>query len=98
MSERPDALGASGVTADAPRLVLLRHGQSEWNAKSVFTGWADPDLTEAGKRDAVRAGHVLGAQGRLSGPVGLVEPRYTLVLAAGAGMTVALAVSRQAPL
>jgi bisphosphoglycerate-dependent phosphoglycerate mutase len=43
-------------------LVLLRHGQSEWNAKNVFTGWANPDLTEAGERDAVRAGHLLGEQ------------------------------------
>jgi 2,3-bisphosphoglycerate-dependent phosphoglycerate mutase len=40
----------------------LRHGQSGWNARNVFTGWADPDLTEAGKRDAVRtAGSALAA-------------------------------------
>jgi 2,3-bisphosphoglycerate-dependent phosphoglycerate mutase len=45
--------------------VLLRHGQSEWNAKNVFTGWANPDLTEAGERDAVRAGDLLGAYGLL---------------------------------
>ncbi len=45
----------------AARLVLLRHGQSEWNAKNRFTGWANPDLTEAGERDAVRAGRLLGA-------------------------------------
>jgi 2,3-bisphosphoglycerate-dependent phosphoglycerate mutase len=45
----------------AARLVLLRHGQSEWNAKNLFTGWANPDLTEAGERDAVRAGRLLGA-------------------------------------
>jgi 2,3-bisphosphoglycerate-dependent phosphoglycerate mutase len=47
------------------RLVLLRHGESEWNAKNLFTGWANPDLTEAGEGDAVRAGHLLGAHGLL---------------------------------
>jgi 2,3-bisphosphoglycerate-dependent phosphoglycerate mutase len=49
----------------AARLVLLRHGQSEWNANNRFTGWANPDLTEAGERDAVRAGRLLGAYGLL---------------------------------
>jgi 2,3-bisphosphoglycerate-dependent phosphoglycerate mutase len=49
----------------SPCLVLLRHGESEWNAKNLFTGWANPDLTEAGERGAVRAGHVLGAHGLL---------------------------------
>src|SRR6516165_4615908 len=44
------------------RLLLLRHGQSEWNEKNLFTGWANPDLTEAGERDAVRAGRLLGAR------------------------------------
>ena len=54
------------TTGDSPgRLVLLRHGESEWNARNVFTGWANPDLTEAGERDAVRAGHLLGAHGLL---------------------------------
>jgi 2,3-bisphosphoglycerate-dependent phosphoglycerate mutase len=54
------------TTSDSPdRLVLLRHGESEWNAKNVFTGWANPDLTKAGERDAVRAGHLLGAHGLL---------------------------------
>ena len=46
---------------EVARLVLLRHGQSEWNANNRFTGWANPDLTEAGERDAVRAGRLLGA-------------------------------------
>jgi 2,3-bisphosphoglycerate-dependent phosphoglycerate mutase len=45
----------------AARLVLLRHGQSEWNAGNRFTGWANPDLTGAGEREAVRAGRLLGA-------------------------------------
>jgi 2,3-bisphosphoglycerate-dependent phosphoglycerate mutase len=45
--------------------VLLRHGESEWNAKNLFTGWANPGLTAAGERDAVRAGHLLAEHGML---------------------------------
>jgi len=45
------------------RLVLMRHGQSEWNAKNVFTGWADPDLTETGEQQAAHAGRLLAAGG-----------------------------------
>ena len=37
-------------------LVLVRHGQSEWNAKNLFTGWKDPGLTEQGREEAVNAG------------------------------------------
>ncbi|CUA93166.1 2,3-bisphosphoglycerate-dependent phosphoglycerate mutase [Pannonibacter indicus] len=37
-------------------LVLVRHGQSEWNLKNLFTGWKDPDLTEQGIREAKAAG------------------------------------------
>src|ERR1700690_262559 len=44
-------------------LVLLRHGQSEWNLKNLFTGWKDPDLTEKGIAEAVDAGRKLKAQG-----------------------------------
>jgi 2,3-bisphosphoglycerate-dependent phosphoglycerate mutase len=40
-------------------LVLLRHGQSEWNAKNLFTGWVDVDLTEQGITEAERAGAML---------------------------------------
>ena len=36
-------------------LVLVRHGQSEWNAKNQFTGWKDPDLTHKGIEEAVNA-------------------------------------------
>ena len=43
------------------RLMLLRHGQSEWNARNLFTGWANPDLTAAGEREAVQAGRLLAA-------------------------------------
>lgn len=40
-------------------LVLLRHGQSEWNAKNLFTGWVDVGLTELGVAEAVRGGELL---------------------------------------
>ena len=44
-------------------LVLVRHGQSEWNAKNLFTGWRDPDLTEKGVEEAVQAGNTLKQAG-----------------------------------
>ena len=44
-------------------LVLVRHGQSEWNLKNLFTGWKDPDLTELGVAEAKDAGRKLKAQG-----------------------------------
>ena len=44
-------------------LVLVRHGQSEWNLKNLFTGWKDPDLTEQGVAEARDAGRKLKAQG-----------------------------------
>ena len=40
-------------------LVLLRHGESEWNAKNLFTGWVDVDLTEKGAGEAQRGGELL---------------------------------------
>ena len=40
-------------------LVLVRHGQSDWNLKNLFTGWKDPDLTEKGQAEAKAAGHRL---------------------------------------
>jgi 2,3-bisphosphoglycerate-dependent phosphoglycerate mutase len=39
-----------------PTLVLLRHGQSEWNLQNLFTGWVDVDLTEQGREEARRGG------------------------------------------
>jgi len=41
------------------KLILLRHGESEWNAKNLFTGWVDVDLSEKGKDEAARAGQLL---------------------------------------
>jgi 2,3-bisphosphoglycerate-dependent phosphoglycerate mutase len=40
-------------------LVLVRHGQSEWNAKNLFTGWKDPGLTLAGEKEASNAGRLI---------------------------------------
>jgi 2,3-bisphosphoglycerate-dependent phosphoglycerate mutase len=40
-------------------LVLIRHGQSEWNKKNLFTGWKDPELTEQGIEEAIQAGNQL---------------------------------------
>jgi len=44
-------------------LVLVRHGQSDWNLKNLFTGWKDPDLTELGVAEAHEAGQKLKARG-----------------------------------
>ena len=44
-------------------LVLVRHGQSEWNLKNLFTGWRDVDLTEQGIAEETSAGAKLKAEG-----------------------------------
>lgn len=46
-------------------LVLLRHGESAWNATNVFTGWIDVGLSERGEKQAQRAGALLAARGYL---------------------------------
>ena len=45
-------------------LILLRHGESEWNALNLFTGWIDVDLNEKGRGEAVRAGELIAAGDR----------------------------------
>jgi len=45
-----------------PTLVLLRHGQSRWNAENLFTGWVDVDLSSEGEREARTAGELLAAE------------------------------------
>ncbi len=45
-----------------PELVLLRHGQSQWNADNLFTGWHDVDLTDLGESEAADAGRLLAAE------------------------------------
>ena len=44
-------------------LVLVRHGQSEWNEKNLFTGWKDPQLTQKGVEEAINAGNELKQAG-----------------------------------
>ena len=44
-------------------LVLVRHGQSEWNLKNLFTGWRDVDLTEKGHEEAMAAGRIMKERG-----------------------------------
>ena len=50
---------------DGYRLVLLRHGESAWNAKNLFTGWVDVDLTAQGEEEAIRGGRLLAERGLL---------------------------------
>src|SRR6476659_4876038 len=52
--------GASMAT-----LVLLRHGESDWNQKNLFTGWVDVDLTAKGEAEARRGGELLVEHGLL---------------------------------
>ncbi|HXL88389.1 MAG TPA: 2,3-bisphosphoglycerate-dependent phosphoglycerate mutase [Streptosporangiaceae bacterium] len=51
------------MSAGPGRLILLRHGQSEWNEKNLFAGWMNPGLTADGERQAVLAGHMLAEHG-----------------------------------
>jgi 2,3-bisphosphoglycerate-dependent phosphoglycerate mutase len=53
------------VTAAPYTLVLLRHGESDWNAKNLFTGWVDVPLTEKGRAEAERGGQLLTEAGLL---------------------------------
>ncbi|WP_121257931.1 phosphoglyceromutase [Nocardioides ferulae] len=46
-------------------LILLRHGESEWNAKNLFTGWVDVDLTDKGRAEAKRGGELMKEAGVL---------------------------------
>lgn len=48
-----------------PTLVLLRHGQSDWNARNLFTGWVDVPLSAAGEAEARRGGELLAGSGLL---------------------------------
>jgi len=46
-------------------LILLRHGESEWNAKNLFTGWVDVELSEKGRAEAKRGGELLKSKNLL---------------------------------
>jgi 2,3-bisphosphoglycerate-dependent phosphoglycerate mutase len=64
-------------------LVLLRHGQSEWNLKNLFTGWKDPNLTDQGVEEARAAGRCLKAHGLIFDRAftsNLIRARRTLQL------------------
>ncbi|MFA7229361.1 MAG: 2,3-bisphosphoglycerate-dependent phosphoglycerate mutase, partial [Melioribacteraceae bacterium] len=45
------------------KVVLLRHGESEWNKLNLFTGWTDVDLSEKGVNEAMQAGALLKNEG-----------------------------------
>jgi 2,3-bisphosphoglycerate-dependent phosphoglycerate mutase len=65
-------------------LVLVRHGQSDWNLKNLFTGWKNPDLSEAGVVEAQEAGRRLKARGLsfdLCFTSALLRAQHTLDLA-----------------
>ncbi len=47
----------------AGKLILCRHGQSDWNLKNLFTGWKDVDLTEKGIQEGIEAGRLLSELG-----------------------------------
>ncbi len=67
-------------------LVLLRHGQSDWNLKNLFTGWRDPDLTPTGVEEAKEAGRRLKAHGvtfDLAFTSALTRAQHTLALTLG---------------
>jgi 2,3-bisphosphoglycerate-dependent phosphoglycerate mutase len=53
------------MTREVGTLVMLRHGESEWNAKNLFTGWVDVDLTAAGEAEARHGGELLTEHGLL---------------------------------
>ena len=64
-------------------LVLVRHGQSDWNLKNLFTGWKDPDLSPKGVDEARAAGRRLSAQGLkfdLAFTSALIRAQHTLTL------------------
>ena len=46
-------------SATLGQLILLRHGESEWNAKNLFTGWVDVRLSAKGEQEAKRGGELL---------------------------------------
>ena len=51
------------MASDTMQLVIVRHGESEWNRLNLFTGWADVDLTDTGREEAAAGGRALAAEG-----------------------------------
>lgn len=66
-------------------LVLVRHGQSDWNLKNLFTGWKDPDLSPKGVEEAKAAGRALKTVGPfdVAFTSALTRARHTLTLILG---------------
>ena len=56
---------ARRYAGSVPDLILLRHGQSEWNELNLFTGWTDVDLTPLGESEARSAGELLALEANL---------------------------------
>ena len=50
----------------AYKLVLIRHGESNWNQENRFCGWFDADLSETGEKEAKRGGQALKGEGELT--------------------------------
>ncbi len=59
------ALREDGAVTDTVNLILLRHGESEWNLANLFTGWVDVDLTATGEAEARRGAELLTGAGLL---------------------------------
>ena len=51
------------MTNSTMQLVLVRHGESEWNKLNLFTGWMDVDLTDTGRKEASDGGRALAEAG-----------------------------------
>jgi len=64
-SPRAGRVGWASIAPMTYTLILLRHGESEWNALNLFTGWVDVNLTAKGEAEAVRGGQMLLEQGIL---------------------------------
>ena len=62
---KPSSASAAsdGTAGDTMTLVIIRHGESEWNKENLFTGWTDVDLSETGRAEAVEGGRALAAEG-----------------------------------
>ncbi|MEO5851570.1 MAG: phosphoglyceromutase [Nocardioides sp.] len=63
-------------------LILLRHGESDWNAKNLFTGWVDVDLTDKGRTEAVQSGVMIREAGLLPDVVHTSLQRRAITTAA----------------
>ena len=59
MSVIQNTVNSTYKTAENLSVIIMRHGQSVWNEKNLFTGWEDADLTETGKLEARKAGQLL---------------------------------------